>query len=111
MASGSDGGDRCILPFLTLDLYPSKPLAAAWLRLAADTMAAPGQQAPAQAPQQQQLYPPPPPFYRLYAPGGGDTPGAPLPPLPPPPPVGEYQHFGVADSVRAPAAAASVQRC
>ena len=58
-------------------------------------MAAPPQQQQAGAPPpQQQLYPPPPPFFRLYRPGA-ELP----PPLPPPPPVGEYQSFGIADSV------------
>ena len=57
--------------------------------------AAPSQQQQSGAPPpQQQLYPPPPPFFRLYRPGAEL-----LPPLPPPPPVGEYQSFGIADSV------------
>jgi hypothetical protein len=56
-------------------------------------------QAPQQPPIQQQLYPPPPPFYRLYRADADGTPGRPLPPLPPPAAAGEYQQFGVADSV------------
>ena len=60
-------------------------------------------QAPQQQPQQQQLYPPPPPFYRLYQADAGGTAERPLPPLPPLPAAGEYQQFGVADSVSAAA--------
>ena len=57
-----------------------------------------------QAPQQQQLYPPPPPFYRLYRADADGSAELPLPPLPPPAVTGEYQQFGIADSVRLPAA-------
>ncbi len=63
-------------------------------------MAAQQQSAAQQAPQQQQLYPPPPPFYRLYIADADGSAERPLPPLPPPPLTGNYQQFGIADSVR-----------
>jgi hypothetical protein len=57
------------------------------------------QQQQQQQPQQQQLYPPPPPFYSLYHSDADGSQERPLPPLPPPPVEGDYQQFGIADSV------------